>query len=493
MMDGLIEARVILAATALMAFAGGCERRDASSRSMVEARNTMTAVGAGGSAAAPKSTLEGGYAKVLATIKDDAGSSESVKAINAAFMGGALGGQGELAAGAFREADAALLRQIVVAKSRLSLYLEQRGLADALSGYDPNVDIAAFDGQIAEREREREAAKARLAENEAKVTGIRGQSEAKAEAARSMMASLGALRERLLEASSSDRPSLAEQLNTERRKAEGVMKESELLDAEAAKIAPISEELRLRVEQIERQISSLQKAKEQARLLSESRVASAAEASRGATQTASELAQELEAVQTTLSERVKPAFEAALSKLSQSAGKFGQARGGPDAALLSLSNGMSAQAIGSLQREYAEVLARVSSLLASAGAAKPAIPGASGWTSAAESIASEAKQALDAALQQYEKAKSSFRSGGGSAELREHVDRLSAKVNETWVRLGGAPPAEEKAVEPEPESEIPAAVEEPGMSAPASDEPAEEAPPAEGGTEQPTQGPGRSG
>ncbi len=489
-MEGLIEKQMTLVAATLIVFAVGCERRDPQSRAITEARNTLAAAGSGGSAAAPRSALEGNYSKVLSTIKDDGGASEAVKAINASITGGALGGQGALAAGAFRDADALLLRAVGVAKAKRSLYADQRGLADSLSGYDPRADIATFDGQIKDREGELVIAKKQLGDNEAKVNGIRGRSKAKADEARSMMESLGSLRGRLLDASSADRPTLAAQLNQERRKAEGVMKESELLDAEAAKISPVSVELGLTVKQIERQIGSFNTAKESARSLGQSRSQSSAEAAKGAEQTAGELAEAVIAVRRLLADEVKPAFEAALAKLNQSTGKFGQARGGPDQILLSLSVGASAQAVGSLQREYAEVLARVSTLLGLAGNARPPIPGAADFTAAAETLASESKQSLEAALQQYEKAKSSFRSGGGSGELRERLDQLSVKLNETWVRLGGVAPEEVKAEEPAAETEAAPPTEgEPAM-APASEEaPAtEEAVPAEN-AEQPTEVP----
>lgn len=449
-MDGSLNTRWILAAAAIVSIAGGCERRDPQARALVEAKNTLAAAGSGGSSAAPKSTLEASYAKVLATVKEDGDASDATKAINAAMSGNALGGQGELAAGEFREADARLLMALNAAKAKLGLYASQRGLAASLSGYDPQTDIARFDDQINERERELAAAKKSLADNEAKVNEIRGRAKAKADQARSMMEALGPQRESLLNASSADRPTLAKQLNDARRQAEAVMKESELLDAEAAEIAPRSIEHDLKVKQVEQQIAALNSAKGKARELAASLAQQAAEATKGAEQTGVELAAAVASVQTLLADDVKPAFEAALSKLSQAAGKFGQSRGGPEQGLQSVSVGVAAQAVGSLQREYGDVLARVAAVLDMAAKTQPPIAGASDFAAAGETIAGESKQAFAAALEQYEKAKSSMRSGG-SAEVRERMDLLSRKIDETWVRLGGVPPEEPKAEEPAPE------------------------------------------
>lgn len=485
-MDGSLNTRLILAAAAIVSVAGGCERRDPQARALVEAKNTLSAAGSGGSSAAPKSTLEASYTKVLATVKEDGDASDATKAINAAMSGNALGGQGELAAGEFRHADARLLAALNAAKAKLGLYASQHGLAASLSGYDPQSDIARFDDQVKERERELAASKKSLADNEAKVSDIRGRAKAKADQARSMMEALGPVSESLLNASSADRPTLAKRLNDARRRAEGVMKESELLDAEAAEVAPRSIEHDLKVKQIEQQIAALNTAKGKARELAASLSQQAAEATKGAEQTGVELAAAVSAVQTLLADDVKPAFEAALSKLNQAAGKFGQSRGGPEQGLQSVSVGVAAQAIGSLQRENGEVLARVAALLDMAATAEPPIAGAAEFGSAAEAVAAESKQAFSAALEQYEKARSSMRSGG-SAEVRERMGLLSRKIDETWVRLGGVPPeepkAEEPAAEPAPEEAAPApegeSSETPAEDAPADDAPLEEEEPAE--------------
>lgn len=481
-MDGSLNTRLILAAAAIVSVVGGCERRDPQARALVEAKNTLSAAGSGGSSAAPKSTLEASYTKVLATVKEDGDSSDATKAINAAMSGNALGGQGELAAGEFRDADARLLIALNAAKAKLGLYASQRGLAASLSGYDPQSDIARFDDQIKERERELAVAGKSLADNEAKVNDIRGRAKAKADQARSMMEALGPQSESLLNASSADRPTLAKQLNDARRKAEAVMKESELLDAEAAQIAPRSIEHDLTVKQIERQIASLNSAKDKSRELAASLTQQAAEATKGAEQTGVELASAVSAVQKLISDDVKPAFEAALSKMNQASGKVGQSRGGPEQGLQTISVGFAAQAIGSLQREYGEVLARAAAVLGLAAKTEPPIAGASEFGSAAEAVSAESKQALASALEQYEKAKSSFRSSG-SAEVRERLDQLSIKINDTWVRLGGVPPEEPKPEEPAPEEAAPAPEGEPSETpaedAPANDAPLEEEKPAE--------------
>lgn len=475
MKDVVIERRWIVATAACVALlAGGCERRDPATRAINETKNTLLAAGSGGSAAAPAETLQKNYAQAIATIKDD-GASEATKAINAAIAANILHGQGGLEAEQFRRADAALLRDMATARAKLGLYIEQQALATALSGYDPKADLAAFDAQIKQREQELADAKKRHEANESRVAGIKARASAKAEEGRAAMQALGSMRAALPEASADDRPALAQRLNEGRRRAERLMKESDLLEAEAAQFAPESTGLALEVNRVEHQIASLNTAKESARGLAESRRSTSAEAARGAEATATELSEAVRAVRASLAEHVKPAYEAALGKLNQAAGKFGQARGGPDQNLLALTGGAAAQSIGALQREYAEVLARVADLLNSAGSVQPAIPGASEFAQAGEETAAESKQILDAAFQQYEKAKSAVRSGG-SAELRERVDQLAARINETWVMLGGTPPEEEKLSESPESDEASPAPEAESDVAPDAETPDEETP-----------------
>lgn len=482
----------VIPAAVLLLLAGGCDRPDPQSRAIAEARNTLAATGAGGSAAAPRESLDKNYGKVLATIRQTGDGSDAGKAIASAIEAGALSGQGDLAADEFRRAQGVLRSELNAAGALLRLYSEQRGLEASLAGYDPNSDIARFDDLIAERTREREASMRALAEQKKQVDDLLARSRSLAEQAKGMMQSQAALRQRLIDASSAERPALAEQLHKARREAESVVKESEILEAEAAKIEPITGEIELRVRQVERQIESLNAAKERARDLARSRAAQADEARRAAERTSGELTEAVNAALAVLNDQVKPAFNAALSKMSQAASKYGQSRGGPDQRLLSVSSGSAALAMGGLQREYGESLRLASTLVDLASRARPPLAHAEEFAAASAALADESRQANEAALQQYEKARSLFQAGGGTAEARERLDRLSARLNETWIRLGGKPPEEPPAAteshdqegapegmapdehEDAPEGE-PAPVEE--TEAPPADEPPADEPP----------------
>lgn len=465
-MGVLTNKRIGVAVLALAA--GGCERSDPQSRAIGEASNTMLATGVGGSSPAPRATLDKNFKQVLATLKEGGDGDDATKAIMAALGGNALGGQGEIAAAGFREADGHLLSAVGEAKARLGLYVEQRSLATALDGYDPEADVARFDAAMKEREKALVAAERALDDVKKRVETTRGKAKGKADQGRGMMERLGGLRQRLMDASSEDRPGLAAELNKARREAEGVMKESELLEAEAETISPLLIERSLAVEEVERQIASLEVAKSRARELAASRAAGAAEATKGAEQTGAEVAQVIAEVRRVLAEEVKPAYESAAAMFNQEAAKYSQSRNGPDQKLLKLTAGSAAQSIGALHREYAASLGRVGQVLALAGKIQPEIEGAEEFRAAAEAIEGERKQALAAALEQYDKARSAFESGG-SGDLRERLEALSARVTEAWVALGGTPPEEPKAEEPPPAEEVAPAPEAEGEVQPAKD------------------------
>lgn len=471
------------ASCAWLSASAGCEKPDAHARSVRQAENTLLTVGLGGSAAAPREVLEKKYAEALQALNDESARSDEAKAINAALAASAVGGQAEIACAAYREADARLLAAYIRAKASVSLYREQSGLAASVKGYDPSADVSAFDAEQAKRRAELESAKQALKANEDRLADIRGRSKAKADQAASIMESLGPRRERLLNAIGSERASLAEALNKERRSAELLMKDAELLSAEADRYAPLSGELLLSVRQVERQIESLENAKQRARQLADSREAIGRDAESAARTTGEEAARDLESMRTLLEEVVRPAFETAASKLGQYTGKVGQSRGGPEQRLLSINQGFAAQGVGALHREFGESVGRAALLMQQAADATPALSNAGELRSAAEALAARSKEALTEALQQFEKAKSSFESGGGSPEVKQRLESLAQRVQAMWVGLGGIPP-EEPAPALEEAAPVPEEGSEPGADASMSTDPSQEQSPSEAAADQ---------
>lgn len=461
-------------AMGLLVLAGGCERDDANERAIVESRNTLTAAGSGGSVSPPRAALDRSYSQVLATIRRVEGGSASEPEIAAAIGALASWGQGGLASSSYRDADSRLLAALNNAKALLDLCVRQHALASALQGYDPSADVQRFEAEVRERQTELNSIRQALEANEALVGSLRARAEEQAEGARGMMQSLASMRARLTEATPEERAEVARRLQELRRQAEAVMKESEVLTAEAERVAPLSAELRFELERVERQIGLLESAKEGVNLLSRQRADASAEALRSAESASADLAEALGEVLRIFREEVQPAYQSASAMLSNAASQLSRARGGPDQRVLATAVGYALQGAASLHREFSESAGRAALILEMSAAIRPAIPRADMFEKTAAAMREDARAAVQAALEQYERARASFASGGGSGDLRDRLDRVASRIDEMRIRLGAtpdAPPADAPVDEPpaldadspsEPPSETGASDDDPG-------------------------------
>ncbi|MDX2116419.1 MAG: hypothetical protein SFZ24_12485 [Planctomycetota bacterium] len=445
----------LLALLAGAASLASCERADPRTEAMVRSRDTFSAVGSGGSAAAPSEVLSKGYQSVLGELSG-AGSpdDQAMAALFSAMNAHALSGQGDLAAAKFREADARLMRATNAAAATLKLLVDQRSLARALEGYDPSADIARFQSEAQAKRGELEQVRGRLAEATRRVEAIRAEAAQKLEQSRGMREALAPLQARLTEATSAERGAAAEKLHEERRRADAVAREGELLEARAVREAPAIGELELEVARVERQIEMLEQAAQRARDAATRRAEESRAAAEAARSTEAEARTVVAEVLRVVNEEVTPAFEEARGKMQSAASKLASARGGPAQQVLSSATGAAAQLLGALHREHGEALSRAAQVVESA-LLDPPIGGAEGVAEAAAGLRSAAEAARAAALEQYEKARGIFESGG-SGEAGERLQRLSTRVNEMWVRLGGKAPEAAPESPAEPAAETPA-------------------------------------
>jgi predicted nucleic acid-binding Zn-ribbon protein len=470
---GFLRSVMMCTAASLALLAGGCDGSDDTGTSIAKSRNTLEALGSGGTAAAPPSLRDRQFGEAAGAVGKASGSGSS-EALAQALGGQALAGQAELAMRDYRVADGQLLRLMSVARAKLRLYNDQRALAAALSTYNPQPDIDKFDQSLAERRSELAKVREALAANDAKVQGILDQAKAKADEGRAMREAAASLEQSLLAASAQDRAAQAEQVRTARRAVDAVLRQADELEVQAARVAPTSAELRLQVAQVERQIESLEKAKAGARERFETERRQSAEASRAADTAATELDAAIDAVLTHFDEKSRPTFDAAQSKLSQASSKVGAARtsGGASAQVAS---GLVAHAQASMQREFAEALGRVAALVDEAAKLQPGTPGASRFATRAAETSEQHKAAVASAAEMYDRAKSSFGSGGGG-DTGERVQRLAALLEQRASALAGRP-------EPAPEGEAPQDGSSEGQTpegqAPEGDAPADAVPPAE--------------
>lgn len=456
---------------AMMVALAGCEKQDSESIAIAKARNTLEALDTGGIAAPPTNRSER-FAEAAKAVASITGSDPSA-ALAQALGGTAILGQAELAQAAYRERDSELLRLVAAARAKLNLYQRQRGLAASLSNYNPQPEIDGYEQVIGQRNKELAALEVELRSNDARVAELRSQAQAKSEQGRSMRESSASLEQSLLSADSSSRPGLAEQVRVARRAADAVLKEADLLEVQAARYAPTSGELQLKVQQVRRQIESLEKAIAGARERDQSMKRQSAEATTAAEAAGTEAQAAVAAVVSHANDSVKPAFDSAVSLIAQASSKLNAGRSSGGAAQQA-SVGLAAHAEGAFRREFAESLSRVAALLADAGSITPAIPGGDGFASEAKTFSEQGAEASKAALEAYERAQSSFSSGGGGA-TGERLQKLSAAIDAFLVERGLKKPPEPEPAASETPAETPSdsPAEQPAAETPAGDAPAD--------------------
>ncbi len=467
----------------------GCSGEDDNSTAIAKARNTMTALSAGGSGAPPAALLEKSAGEVATSLGDRGEGDEPSAAFAQSLAGQALGAQGLVAADQYRRLDSELLRAVTAAQSTLNLYRQQRSLEDANKGYDPSVDIRAFDAQIQEQQQERAAAQKDLQAVESRVAELRDRAKALRASTQQATEAEASLRSQALSADAQQRLRLITEATWIRRKTDLTLKEADLTDAQADRVAPETDEVRLRIERADSRIGALGQAKQRALDLAQTRQADATHSAQGARETANLLGANLKEVRTMLDEQVGPAFDAAISKYNNAVSRVSSAREGGSRQAAQGAVGGLVQATAGLHRERAESLARVAALLEQAGV-ESQLPERESVTQAAAAIREQAEAASQAAMDAYDRARSAFESaGGGTGGVNDQFQFLARGSAVMYERLGGKPaePPAQPTNEPEPASEEPQATEQPPEGSIQPEKPSEG--PAEQPTEQPKEAP----
>ncbi|HBS27873.1 MAG TPA: hypothetical protein DEB06_00130 [Phycisphaerales bacterium] len=375
---------------------------------------------------------------VSALQQASGGADEESATIIAGLMGDALAGQADLLAARAREVDARLLAEMNSADALFTLWAQQASLATALSGYDPSKDLAALDEQARALGVQLTAAQQALRANEARVQELLDLAKGREEASTGFATREAELRKALNFAPAPDRPELARRVNQARREREIASREGEVLRAEAEKVAPASKELGLGIKRVEGQIGSIETTK--AMLIEKARTEREAsqQARREADETLGRLKAAAERVLAIVKDELQPAVSEALGKYSEASSRLNQAKGGASRGVASARGASVSHAVGSVQREYAESLARAARLLHGVSGAVVGLGGGAALAQAAAQMKTESEEALKAAADAYEEASSGL-SGSEGPGLGE---RLAKKARE----IRGEP-------EPAPESE----------------------------------------
>lgn len=471
--DFRIRACLLAAGLAAAASLSACGDGDGLSAAVTSASNTLTALTGSGTAAAPAAVRETKYAAVIQDLQSKLASGGEPATVASAnlLLAQATAGQAELIAQRAREADGRLAAALIEARAMLTLCLEQRALASSREGYDPSASIAGFEAQSNERSNEIAALTADLEQNQAAVKTLHEQAAAQAARAAGKREEERSILKGSEGLGASARLSEAERAAAVRREGDAFERRAAEIEAEAARIAPHSDEIRREIRRAQSQKDSLAKAKQSLldlKTFTDEQVAGARQGARRAEAALIEAAGKVEAL---LNEEVKPRYDEAASKYGAASSKAAAARTGGSRQAVAVTSGTIQHALAALHRERAQALARAAAFFGEIAAATPPIADAERFASAAKSLSEESRQALAAAAESYATASGSFQGAGA-----ESYTRLAEHLAATEKQLKGEPP--EPPAEEAP-NEAPAEHQD---EAPASDAPSDPAPeqPAEG-------------
>ncbi|HVZ94023.1 MAG TPA: hypothetical protein VG797_05895, partial [Phycisphaerales bacterium] len=241
-------------------------------------------------------------------------------------------------------------------------------------------------------------------------------------------------------------------------------------------IEPQSEEIRREIRRAQSQKDSLEHAKQSLvslKTFTQEQVKAAKDA---AAQAAEQVSAEAAAIEKLLNEEVKTKYDDAASKYASALSKANAARNGGSRQAVAVTSGTIQHAIGALQRERSESLARAGAFFADVGSMKPAPANAAHFVELASALTTEAGAAKATAGESYTTASGSMQGAG-----IEPYTRLSEQLTKVGQTLSGATP---------PPEQQPAPGEQPAEGTGETPPPAEPVTPHEQPAEQPPASPG---
>lgn len=481
----------LLAACAIAASLTSCDRSDPVQDEIDRVSVGLNAISTSGSTALPsvenrramyqwsigRLTGKGGGSMNLEGVKTDSSAPNSPAPVEASNSGQAFaanllvargyGGLGEISAqeAARLESDAA--RQIPPISAALDQWLAQNAAADALDAYNPAEEMAGIEKQISDKQKLADDARAGKDRQLATIADLEKK-------AADLMVNSRTLRQRALEVrsgtvgvSETARLELITEAARVGREADEIEKAAAMLLARVDLEKPGAETLQRGIDELTTQIQLLRADKDNLRQRADRNSAAAQRARAEARSAAERLGQMVTALTTARDGLSGPtdAAAGAYEKALAAARKAGQ--------VAPQSKGQAAVAAGFYQHALADVLAgkargltAYSDVLTTLANAKPALPGASDFSSKASAAAADAKAATDAAITAFDGARAQYKGAGGSGDTQDRLTALERAMaairgQDPDVDMEAAPVAEDApdgiipdpAAEPAPEAQ----------------------------------------
>lgn len=349
----------------------------------------------------------------------------------------AQAGLAEIQANAHGQVEAALLNQLAVIRAALGEWNALNSQAAGLETYDPEADVRSLEAQIGERQTELAAAQRAKKEADDRIAALEQQAaqlSAQGEEARQREASI---RERMLNASQTERLALLEESMTHRRAADDLDKQASALLARAAAERPEADALAGRVRLSESQVRFLREGIANVRDRGEKNRAAAGQARASAAQVAARIDTLITEASTLRSNADAPADEAVrLYGLAQSAAakagsKASEAATKGQAAALA---GAAAQAVGDVQSARARGLTQFIAVVKAAAEDQYQLPNRNAYAQRATDAQKKhaetreaARTAYTDAIDQFERSASGL-SGTQAESIRGRINAVKGAL-----------------------------------------------------------------
>lgn len=442
--------------TALALAAGflvaGCDEDNAADRALESASIKLASLAPRGQRAPIASLQEKTFKDVVSSLQSVAsGGTKSQAAAAAILISQAQAGLAEIPA----SRSAALERECIhlgtTIRATLSQWHTFTAMAAGAAKFDPAKDLAALDANEREIDSQIASENSRKTKIEAEVARLGQAAAAKADQARRRQAEAGQIKQRVPNESATAGEQLLIQASAISREADQLEVQAARFEAEAAKVAPQIDEVKLSLERLTRQKALVGSARDDLRKRDQAAKAQAAEARASAKKAADDLAAQVDQLVTLRTKDLAASNDEEIAALEASSASARKALS-QDRTSAQLAVGAAQQSLGDVYWSRGRGLETHAALLTSLAAA--GVPNADALKAQAAKAEEDAKTAYAATVEAYKAAHEAYQAAGAKGDAEARMRRVSESLNKAVRAASGgqadlglseAPPPEEAA------------------------------------------------
>ncbi len=426
-------------ALALLLAAGGCDESGPAATALDKATVKLTALSPGGTAPATPAYKVQILNEVITSLKANAErGTPSQNAAALILIGQAQAGLAETPATEAAEHQRVMFNLLTGVEGALAQWQINNAAAEAASGYDPAPALAEIEAESKDRDEAVARAEARKTEVDASIKRLLDEAASTAETAKGRRATQADLANQVAGESAVRGEELIKQSAAIGREADALEAGAADLEAQAAKIAPESDEITLAIQRLTSQRSLL----DQSRAEIVARAAAYAATARTARQEAAKDAVEIERIvgelQQASSEGGAGAYNKAVEGYQAAAATAARVTMDPVARpQAKLTEGSAKHSLGDVHWARAHGLARLIETLDALANAKPPLPQAATYKAMAEEARASRAAALEGATEAYQDAFEAYEGAGAKGEAQDRMDRVLERLSKITKATSG--------------------------------------------------------